>query len=107
MERTFVEIKDFVNSDLWRLFPIINVDYVKDIPADYPGAMGVPITFMNKYNREQFEILSLARPIIGGHALYRRILIRNLHPDLPEVIDLEELLTKYGSEYEIAAIEEY
>ena len=35
----------------------INVDKTKEIPIDYQGAMGVPITFMDKYNPEQFEIL--------------------------------------------------
>ena len=35
----------------------INVDKVVDIPMDYSGVMGVPITFMNKYNPEQFEII--------------------------------------------------
>ena len=37
----------------------INVDKVKDIPIDYDGVMGVPVTFMNKHNPEQFEILGI------------------------------------------------
>ncbi len=37
----------------------INVDKTADIPCDYDGAMGVPITFMDKYNPEQFEIIGL------------------------------------------------
>ena len=40
-------------------YDAINVDKTKDIPLDYKGAMGVPITFMDKYNPEQFEILGL------------------------------------------------
>ena len=36
---------------------IINVDKVKDIPTDYDGMIGVPITFLDKYNPEQFEIV--------------------------------------------------
>ncbi|MDN6373623.1 MAG: adenine-specific methyltransferase EcoRI family protein [Brevibacterium aurantiacum] len=49
----------------------INVDKVVDIPVDYDGAMGVPITFLGKHNPEQFEIVGqsrmLARRIeIGG-----------------------------------------
>ena len=36
----------------------INVDKVSDIPFDYEGAMGVPITFFDKYNPNQFEILN-------------------------------------------------
>lgn len=36
---------------------IINVDKISDIPCDYEGYMAVPITFLNKYNPEQFEII--------------------------------------------------
>ena len=38
-------------------YDAINVDKVSDIPVDYDGVMGVPITFFDKYNPEQFEIL--------------------------------------------------
>ena len=61
---------------------------------DYEGYMGVPITFMDKYNPGQFEILGImntgeenkgirlpdtphGRPIINGKEKYLRILIRN------------------------------
>lgn len=40
-------------------FDAINVDKTKDIPIDYKGYMGVPITFLDKYNPEQFEIIGL------------------------------------------------
>jgi hypothetical protein len=40
-------------------FDAINVNVTKDIPYDYEGIMGVPITFIDKYNPEQFEILGL------------------------------------------------
>ncbi len=40
-------------------YDAINVDKTKDIPMDYKGNMGVPITFLNKYNHEQFEIIGL------------------------------------------------
>lgn len=40
-------------------YDAINVNKTKDIPIDYDGDMGVPITFMNKYNPEQFEIIGL------------------------------------------------
>lgn len=39
-------------------YSAINVDRVADIPLDYYQPMGVPITFLEKYNPEQFEILS-------------------------------------------------
>lgn len=40
-------------------YDAINVDKVADIPCDYPGVMGVPISFMDKYCPEQFSILGL------------------------------------------------
>jgi hypothetical protein len=39
-------------------YDAINVGKVSDIPIDFDGAMGVPITFLDKYNPEQFEILN-------------------------------------------------
>lgn len=38
-------------------YPAINVDKTVDIPIDYDGLMGVPITFFDKYNPSQFEII--------------------------------------------------
>ena len=38
-------------------YDAINVDKTADIPMDYDGVMGVPVTFMDKYNPEQFEIV--------------------------------------------------
>ncbi|GHT20852.1 putative adenine-specific methylase [Planctomycetales bacterium] len=40
-------------------YDAINVDKTTDIPMDYAGAMGVPITFLDKYNPDQFEIVGL------------------------------------------------
>lgn len=74
----------------------INVNKVAEIPFDYEGVMGVPITFMDKYNPEQFEILGITAswdkseevqsirlpykgPLnasVNGKQLYKRILIR-------------------------------
>lgn len=42
-------------------YDAINVDKVVDIPRNYDGAIGVPITFLHKYNPEQFEILGQGR----------------------------------------------
>jgi hypothetical protein len=42
-------------------YDAINVDKTKDIPLDWAGAMGVPITFLDKYNPEQFEIVGQGR----------------------------------------------
>ena len=41
-------------------YDAINVDRVADIPVDYRGVMGVPITFMDKYNPDEFEIVGIA-----------------------------------------------
>ena len=68
-------------------YDAIEVSKVADIPCDYYGIMGVPVTFLTKYNPNQFEILGDSRyhdgqdftddiNIINGKALYRRILIR-------------------------------
>ena len=64
-------------------YDAINVDKTKDIPADWAGAMGVPITFLDKFNPEQFEIIKFKlgddnRELkIKGKVPYCRILIRN------------------------------
>ena len=68
-------------------YDAINVDKVSEIPSDYYGAMGVPITFLDKYNPEQFEIIGLDRYVpdnprygrrfmINGKEIYARIVIR-------------------------------
>ena len=74
----------------------INVNKVAEIPFDYNGVMGVPITFIDKYNPKQFEILGVAttwdkseevqsirlpyngplNACLNGKELYKRILIR-------------------------------
>jgi hypothetical protein len=40
-------------------YDAINIDVTQNIPMDYDGDMGVPITFLNKYNPDQFEIIGL------------------------------------------------
>ncbi|MCF0209951.1 MAG: adenine-specific methyltransferase EcoRI family protein [Bacteroidales bacterium] len=59
-------------------YDAIEVGLTAEIPRDYDGVMGVPITFLDKYNPEQFEIIDLTTPrgIINGKTKYARILIR-------------------------------
>ena len=68
-------------------YDAINVNTYIDIPCDYEGVMGVPITFLDKYNPDQFEIIgamtttkvdeyNFGYPYINGVKLYARILIR-------------------------------
>lgn len=60
----------------------VNVDKVADIPCDYYGVMGVPITFLDKYNPEQFDIIKFRKGnddkdlCINGKCPYFRILIK-------------------------------
>lgn len=49
-------------------YDAINVDKTVDIPSDYDGAMGVPITFMDKYNPDQFEIIGIGIANLGLQA---------------------------------------
>ena len=48
-------------------FDAIDVGQTMDIPCDYKGVMGAPITFLDKYNPEQFDIIGLSQ--IGCHDL--------------------------------------
>lgn len=73
------------------------VNKVVNIPDNYTGYMGVPITFVDKYNPEQFEIVGLIAgnirglagipskidkdgPYINGQLKYGRVLVRNRNP---------------------------
>jgi hypothetical protein len=61
----------------------INVNKTKDIPSDYPKAIGVPITFLHKFNPEQFEIIKFRKGddnkdlSINGKCPYFRILVKH------------------------------
>ena len=82
LSRKYVEgeYKKFDNFDA------INIDKTKDIPVDYDGLMGVPVTFLDKWNYDQFDVIGVGvsgtggvdvfKPVIEGDYKYRRILIR-------------------------------
>ena len=68
-------------------YDAINVDKTTEIPFDYDGVMGVPLTFVDKYNPEQFEIVgqmattkvdefNFGYPFINGQKKYARLLIK-------------------------------
>lgn len=59
-------------------YDAIEVSKTKNIPCDYPGLMGVPITFMDKFNAEQFRLISVRRPTLNGKMTFARIIIQNL-----------------------------
>jgi len=57
-------------------YDAIEVSCIKDIPKDYDGVMGVPISIV-LFSPEQFEIIDrLNSPIINGKAIYKRLIIR-------------------------------
>lgn len=69
-------------------YDAINIGRVENIPYDYEGIMGVPISFLGKHNPNQFEIIGeanhgsdnqydLFKPIVDGKELFPRILIRH------------------------------
>lgn len=71
----------------------INVDKTADIPEDYYDVMGVPITFLDKYNPDQFEIIELSRYLKDGQGMSKEFVdtyyaqgntgqISEGHPDL-------------------------
>lgn len=62
-------------------YDAIDVGQTMDIPCDYEGAMGVPITFLDKYNPEQFDIIGLSQ--IGCH---------NLLPDTKKYNSYKEVI---------------
>ena len=54
-------------------YDAINVDKTKNIPKDWGGVMGVPITFLDKHNPDQFEILGLSQKVgfgLESHQFY-------------------------------------
>ena len=76
-------------------YDAINVDKTADIPRDYDGVMGVPITYLDKHNPDQFEIVGatesegkgfsaglwdasskVSQPMVNGKRVYKRIFIR-------------------------------
>jgi hypothetical protein len=71
----------------------INVDKTKDIPCDYYGIIGVPVTYLDKHCPEQFEIVGatesegkgfsaglwtggVAQATVAGHKVYKRLFIK-------------------------------
>lgn len=67
-------------------FDGINVNKTKDIPSDYFGFIGVPITYLHKHNPEQFELIKFRKGDDGkdlsikGKCPYFRIIIRRIGP---------------------------
>ena len=84
-----LELKKHYNEidyDRFDNYDCINIDRIEDIPDDYDGLMGVPITFLDKWNYDQFEVIGFGMsgsggydmfaPIVEGDYKFRRILIK-------------------------------
>lgn len=98
---------DEIENPSYANYDAINIKETSDIPKDYCGIMGVPITFIDKYNPDQFEILDCCEPAIDieiykkcsyfteyksrqityegklCQKTYHRLLIRNKKPQKP------------------------
>ena len=85
-------------------YDAIEIPRVEGIPSDYEGVMGVPISFLDKYCPEQFEVIGatesegrgfsmnlwdsnskVAQPLIEKKRIYKRIFIRNKNPTKKEI----------------------
>ena len=79
------EIKGRAAYDHYDNYDAIEVPYTDAIPSDYEGAMGVPVSFLDKYCPEQFEIIKFRKGdddkdlCVNGKCPYFRILIRRKH----------------------------
>jgi len=83
------EIKGKESYDKYDNYDAIEVPFTDAIPSDYKDVMGVPISFLDKYSPEQFEILGMddhrmqypnwrgRGPDLNGKPVYRRVIIRH------------------------------
>jgi hypothetical protein len=109
----------------------INVDNTEDIPCDYYGLMGVPVSFLNRYNEEQFEIVGklihgykpecydLGKPSIDGKVKFTRIAIRRRQQNTENTevrtnmqitqknIKVKDLASKYRNNAQTSQVEGY
>lgn len=78
-DKPFIPLKanyDPLINKSYDTYNAVEVGRVAAIPADYDGFMGVPITFLTKWNPAQFEVVDSIKPTFAGKRLYQRIIIR-------------------------------
>ena len=66
-------------------YDAIEVSKVVDIPCDYAGVMGVPITFLGKYSPDQFEIIGMAKRGAGDPALKSHVYTKDEYPNYSDL----------------------
>jgi hypothetical protein len=90
------DLKGKKSYDRYDNYDAIEVPFTDAIPSDYDGVMGVPISFLDKYSPEQFEILGatesegkgfseglwdesskISQPVVGNERVYKRIFIKH------------------------------
>lgn len=84
--------KKFSESDYDKFdyYPAINVNRLKDIPIDYTGEIGVPITYLDRHNPDDFEIVGalkrgtkrdndFAKPFVNGKEKFARLVIKRVN----------------------------
>lgn len=86
-------------------YDAINVDKVAEIPEDYDGVMGVPITFLDKYNPEQFEIVAFRKGNDGKDLVYS--LSRTKDTDRKVGIEIAESTTILQNTYTTTLLDQY
>ena len=88
-------------------FNAIHIRKVADIPMDYDGIMGVPITFLKYHNNTQFEIIGeanhgsdnefdLFKPKLNGKEVFKRILIKKISSTMPSEFRILDLFCGAG-----------
>lgn len=80
-------------------YDAINVNSTNDIPCDYFGVMGVPITFIDKYNPDQFMIIGIAKRGAGDPALKTKVYTRDDYPNYSDLNATPVLFDKNGMPY--------
>ncbi len=76
-------------------YDAIEVPFTDVIPSDYEGMMGVPISFIDKYCPEQFEIVGMAKRGAGDPSLKSRVYTKD---DYPNYSDLNATPTLWGDD---------
>lgn len=77
-------------------YDAIEVSKTADIPMDYKGVMGVPITFLDKYNPDQFEIIGMAKRGAGDPALKSRVYTKEDYPNYSDLNATPTIMGKDG-----------
>jgi hypothetical protein len=66
-------------------YDAIEVSKTAEIPCDYDGVMGVPITYIDKYNPDQFEIIGMAKRGAGDPALKSKVYTKADYPNYSDL----------------------